>query len=240
MTIRPRAVRKAKFVITESWQSQANLMFFLALLILISFILPSLGFGTRDVTVYGNLGYSIMLLSGVAIAWGRRWIFWITAVIAVISLIARWLAWHQRTVKAEVLSDWCTIFAVGAIICVLLSQIFRPGRVTHYRIEGAVSVYLMFGAAWAHGYRIVQLMVPGSFNGPTQDFTNITGWTYFSFVTLSTVGYGDITPVGQVARTLAVGEALAGQLYLAVLIARLVAMELVFWQQRIQNGDSSD
>jgi voltage-gated potassium channel Kch len=64
-------------------------------------------------------------------------------------------------------------------------------------------------------------------------------WIYFSFITLTTVGYGDITPVHPIARTLAVGEALTGQLYLAVMIARLVAMEIVFWQQDTNGSPQS-
>jgi hypothetical protein len=238
MTVSTRAVRrKAKVAITESWQSQANLMFFLALLILVSFVLPTLGFGREDEALYGSVAYSVMLLSGVALAWGRTRTFFVTLSIAILSLATRWYSFHHHTVTAELTGDWCAIAAILALIWVVLSQVFRPGRVSHYRIEGAISVYLMFGAAWAHGYRIVQVMIPGSFHGPGQELNSISGWTYFSFVTLSTVGYGDITPVSQVARTLAIGEALAGQLYLAVLIARLVAMEMVFWQQRIQNGD---
>ena len=62
--------------------------------------------------------------------------------------------------------------------------------------------------------------------------SGVSDWVYFSFVTLSTVGYGDITPVHPIARTLAMAEALAGQLYLAVLIARLVAMEVITWQSK--------
>ena len=64
-------------------------------------------------------------------------------------------------------------------------------------------------------------------------------WIYFSYVTLTTVGYGDITPVLPIARTLAVGEALAGQLYLAVMIARLVAMEIVCWQENASGNPQS-
>ncbi len=61
-------------------------------------------------------------------------------------------------------------------------------------------------------------------------------WAYYSYITLSTVGYGDITPVRPIARALSMGEALAGQLYLAVLIARLVAMEVITWQSKNQTS----
>jgi voltage-gated potassium channel Kch len=65
---------------------------------------------------------------------------------------------------------------------------------------------------------------------PAGELATVNDWLYYSYVTLTTVGYGDITPVRPIARTLAIAEALSGQLYLAVMIARLVAMEVVFWQ----------
>lgn len=74
---------------------------------------------------------------------------------------------------------------------------------------------------------------PHSFAGPNGEPSSISGWMYYSFVTLTTLGYGDIVPLHPVARSLAVGEALAGQLYLAVLLARLVALQLT----AKRNGD---
>jgi hypothetical protein len=237
MSVDPGAVRKrAQGLITGTWQSQANLSLFLVLEILIAFVLPSLGFGREDSQRYGDIGFSIMLLSGVAIAWGQRKVFVATSIVAGISLVVRWVAWFHHTPTLSLWSDWWSLAAVAAIAGVLLSQIFLPGRVTHLRIQGAIAVYLLFGVAWAHAYHIAALLVPGSFAGPAE-IGNVSSWAYYSFVTLTTVGYGDITPVTQVARTLSVGEALAGQLYLAVLIARLVAMEIVFWQQKVQSGD---
>jgi hypothetical protein len=233
-----QAVRKrAKGLITETWQSQANLSFFLALEILIAFILPSLGFGKEDVLLYSDIGFSVMLISGVVIAWGQWKLFAFTSVAAGTALTIRWVEWNHHTTRTLLLSDWSTLFAVATIAIVLLSQIFRPGRVSHLRIQGAIAVYLLFGVLWAHAYHIAAIVHPGSFRGPAEELSNVSGWAYYSFVTLTTVGYGDITPVSQVARTLSIGEALTGQLYLAVLIARLVAMEIVFWQQKVQNGD---
>jgi voltage-gated potassium channel Kch len=64
----------------------------------------------------------------------------------------------------------------------------------------------------------------------------VQDWSYYSFVTLTTLGYGDITPVRPIARNLAITEALTGQLYLAVMLARLVAMEVITWQEKAQNA----
>ena len=233
-----RAVReKAKGLITETWQSQANLSLFLALEILIAFILPSLGFGREDTRLYSDIGFSILLISGAAVAWGQKTLFVTASVIAGATLVVRWIAWDRDTTRMMLWTDWSTLIAVTVIAYVLLKQIFRPGRVSHLRIQGAIAVYLLFGVLYAHAYHIAAVLHPGSFRGPAEELANVSGWAYYSYVTLTTVGYGDITPVSQVARTLSIGEALTGQLYLAVLIARLVAMEIVFWQQKVQNGE---
>src|SRR5215469_15799642 len=93
------AVRqKATRMIKDSWQTQANLSFFLILLVLISFVLPSMGFGKNDLRVYANMGFSIMLISGVAIAWGWPRLFWFAAPIGCLTLILRWMDWWQGTI----------------------------------------------------------------------------------------------------------------------------------------------
>jgi hypothetical protein len=126
------------------------------------------------------------------------------------------------------------------ISLVLLAQVFRAGPVNSYRLQGAIAVYLLFGVGWAHAYHLTGLLHPGSFNTPRSEIPSVLDWAYFSFITLTTVGYGDITPVRPIARTLAMGEALTGQLYLAVLIARLVAMEVVSWQSKSNQNSDND
>lgn len=223
---------KARALIKESWQSQANLSFFLALLVTVGFILPALGFGKNDEVLYSDWVYSLMLISGVAIAWGRRWLFLLSFGVASATLAARWMAFFTPT---RTLVVWAGVWSLGAILMialVLLTQVFRAGPVNSYRVQGAIAVYLLFGAGWAHAYHLTAILHPGSFNAPSGNMSTPLDWTYFSFVTLSTLGYGDITPAHPIARVLAAGEALAGQLYLAVLIARLVAMEVVSWQSK--------
>ncbi|HJS73991.1 MAG TPA: potassium channel family protein, partial [Vicinamibacteria bacterium] len=75
-------------------------------------------------------------------------------------------------------------------------------------------------------YFLVELFHPGSFSGPVSAENGARGWLYFSFVTLTTVGYGDVLPLHPVARSLAIFEAVAGPLYLAILLARLVSLAM--------------
>jgi uncharacterized membrane protein len=92
---------------------------------------------------------------------------------------------------------------------------------------------MLIGAAFAHAYHLTAMLHPGSFNIPGAA-SNPTDWMYYSFSTLMTVGYGDITAVRPVARTLSVFESLIGQFYMAVLIARLVALAVI--HSRVTDG----
>jgi hypothetical protein len=229
---------KARGFIKESWQSQTNLAFFLGLLVTVGFILPSLGFGKGDEQRYSDLVFSLLLASGVAIAWGRRWLFPLAAFVGSVALAVRWMAFSTPTLALQVWSVIWSLAAVIVIALVLLAQVFRSGPVTSYRVQGAIAVYLLFGVGWAHAYHLTELLHPGSFNSTAGPLNSVVSWAYYSYITLSTVGYGDITPVRPIARALSMGEALTGQLYLAVLIARLVAMEVITWQSKTsQNAE---
>jgi voltage-gated potassium channel Kch len=135
------------------------------------------------------------------------------------------------------LSDFLVIVFLGMLSVVVLRQVFREGPITMQRIMGAVVVYLLLALMWAHAYKLVELRRPGSFNSAgvsavDHDFDPKTRLIYFSFTTLTTLGYGDITPVHPIARSLVMLEALIGQLFPVILIARLVSMELYY--RRIQ------
>jgi hypothetical protein len=109
-------------------------------------------------------------------------------------------------------------------LAVVLGQTFRAGPVTFHRIQGAVASYLLLGVIWAHAYALVAQLRPGAFSGPISAADGPRAFLYFSFVTLATVGYGDVLPVHPVARSLAMLEAVTGTLYLATVIARLVSL----------------
>jgi voltage-gated potassium channel Kch len=108
-------------------------------------------------------------------------------------------------------------------------EVLKKGPITLHRVQGAVAVYLLFGLIWAFAYDLVILHAPQAFHADelTIQHAPLTPTLiYFSFTTLTTVGYGDITPIHPIARSLAMLEAFVGQLFPAILIARLVAMEL--------------
>lgn len=112
------------------------------------------------------------------------------------------------------LAAWCT----G-------SQVLTSNEISANRVIGAVSLYLLLGVLWAVAYAIIEMLSPGSFNGLSETLNHgwSSEWLYFSFVTLTTLGYGDLTPLSATARALAYMQAIFGQFYLAILVAGLVS-----------------
>ncbi len=113
------------------------------------------------------------------------------------------------------------------------------GEVDQNRLMGAMCVYLLIGLAWAYVFTLIHVVSPTSFEGivgPTTDaHAKAMQFVYYSFVTLTTLGYGEITPASPVAQTLAYMEAVSGQFYLTILVAALVGMIL----SRRQSGKKS-
>jgi len=130
------------------------------------------------------------------------------------------------------------LLALVALSFVIVRAVFAPGRVTVHRVQGAVVLYLNFALLFAILYRLVETLAPNSFTGLTPGGVANAGgeFLYFSFTTLTTAGFGDITPVHPMARNLANLEAVIGQLYPATLLARLVSLEL---EQRRQSKSHS-
>jgi voltage-gated potassium channel Kch len=119
-----------------------------------------------------------------------------------------------------------TLVTLMLFTAVVTGQVYRSGPVTYHRILGAVAVYLLLGLTWANAYAFLHQLRPDAFAGSFGEALNSQTWIYYSFVTLTTVGYGDITAVHPVARSLAIAEALTGQLYLAITLARLVSLHV--------------
>jgi len=119
------------------------------------------------------------------------------------------------------------IIFIGYIIVLILKHIFKQYNVTLETIYGAIVVYILIGLMWVFLYNLTELLHPGSFTlAAVLDAESKKALYFFSFVTLTTLGYGDITPVSAPARSLAMLEAIVGQMYIAVLIARLVGMHI--------------
>jgi Ion channel len=145
--------------------------------------------------------------------------------LAVAAVVAR-LMDHPRPGIILDAAAWVTVGT--ALAYVVARAVFAPGRVTYHRITGAVLLYLTVGQIFVGLYGMVDLLVPHSLSGVSvaEAPKLLSDLIYFSYSTLTSVGYGDIVPVHPVARSLSSVEAIIGQLYPATLLARLVTLEL--------------
>ena len=133
----------------------------------------------------------------------------------------------------SVLTEWVSaggrLLAIAVLSFVIARAVFGSGRVSWHRVQGAVVLYLNFALFFFTIYRLIVVLAPDAFKGlpPTgAEHGSGAALLYFSFVTLTTVGYGDITPLHPMARNMANLEAVIGQLYPATLLARLVSLEI--------------
>jgi hypothetical protein len=114
------------------------------------------------------------------------------------------------------------------MVGIVARTVFAVGRVTHHRITGAILIYLSIAVTFSALFTIAGLLVPNAFSGMSfkDDPSLASNVIYFSFVTLTSTGYGDVFPVHPVARSLCNLETIIGQLYPATLLARLVSLEI--------------
>ena len=118
---------------------------------------------------------------------------------------------------------------------VLFEHFFRQEEINREVIFGAMVVYLLMGLMWGYAYTLLEHLLPGSFTHPANiTELDVTTFDYFSFVTMTTLGYGDIIPASEPAKAMVMTQTVTGQVYLAVLVARLVGINIA---QRIEKKD---
>lgn len=152
-------------------------------------------------------------------------------------IIARLVSISVTAREAEFVSLALGLVFLAYVIWVIGRAVARPGRVTMDKIYGAVCLYLLLGLLWGYAYTFLEIADPGSFSFAGQsspqalveqsDYRDLEReLNYYSYVTLTTLGYGDITPITVRARQLAWMEAMLGQLFIAITVARLVGTHI--------------
>jgi hypothetical protein len=201
------------------WEHDPGLSIILVALLLFAFVLPPVLLPGVEHSLLVDLLLTLLLVAGVASLRARRDVRALLAASALAALAVR--AWPVAGPAAAMAA---TLASLGLMTLVVLAQTFRGGPVSVHRVQGAVAAYLLLGMTWAAAYALVALLVPSAFASARPEGLVDRSFLYFSFSTLTTVGYGDIAPVHRAARSLAMVEALTGQLYPAIFIARIVTL----------------
>lgn len=184
-----------------------------------------------------NIIAAIVLLSATFAVSERRGFFIFALAASTVSIaVTFWLA-VARTHWLIIVSHGSLVIVIGFFAVAILSYVLRSGKVTSDKIYAAICVYLLLGYGFTFVYSLIEELEPGSFTSlitirPHDLVSRVMQMRYFSFVTLTSVGYGDIVPHSQIARTVALLEAMFGQFYLVALIGRLVGLHIVHGDPR--------
>jgi hypothetical protein len=191
--------------------------------------------------------FVLMLIAAVPAVSHSRRAMNVTVLLAVPAIVLHGLQelnWANPVFDSDglaITADLCSIVFLGYIIVMSLTHLFRVRRVTTDSLSAAICIYLLIGVIWASAYAALDRIDPTAIAYPTVDTDEPTDKSieprltsssanatlYYSFVTMTTLGYGDIVPRSSIARTAAMLQALMGQLYLTVLVARMVALHIV-------------
>src|SRR6201993_2432881 len=172
--------------------------------------------------------FSLVLLAGVVAVADRKRVLVIAIILAIPAIAGRWINHFRPDLIPPPVFITAGLILIAFVVGNLLRFVFRAPSVNTEVLCSSIPAYLMLGLMWTMAYWLVDQLTPGgafsyNTNAGTRSMNGFTGF-YFSFITLSTVGYGDITPVSRIARWLAAMEAMTGLLYVAVLISRLVSL----------------
>jgi hypothetical protein len=236
--MKPPAEAGARHRIRQLATTDAGLTFLLISLCVLIFVLYPLS-EPRTITNYllDALTVLVMISGAYTVSDRSRALFWCVVALALLSFVLQVLPYAYLNRSVLLLNNASTMLFLIPVTGAVLYRVLRKGPVTAHRIQGAVAVYLMLGLIWAQAYSLVYISDPSSFDLgrsiegrvdlETIQTKGVSRLIYFSFVTITTLGYGDIAPQSELADNLAILQALTGQIYLVVIMARLVSLAVV-------------
>jgi Ion channel len=211
------------------WTKDRSLTALFAYIVLNTFVLVPFTH-SRFGEISHSVIYSMILISGVFSMGATLKAKVSIVILAIFSFMIRWLSiLYPTTLAIDIVDDVCSILFLTALATFVLWHIFKDGDITFHRIQGAITTYLIVGLAFSKAFHLIFLLDNHAFIMPIlqQDSESYySRFVYFSYVTLTTLGFGDITPVNLGAKSLVMIEGLIGQLYPAIMITRLVTLEL--------------
>ncbi|UCG14008.1 MAG: two pore domain potassium channel family protein [Deltaproteobacteria bacterium] len=200
------------------------LLLFVSILLLL--ILRPFLEGRIGIHILMDIFVTFVLISGVYAVSESRAVFIGGIILVVPALATQWMTHFVSIPGLDIMNDLTNILFFGYTAIIILSYLLGAREITAEVIMAAVCTYFLIGFVWALGYSLLEAYQPGSFSIGESPEQEPFHFFYYSFVTLTTLGFGDITPLTNPARSLSLVEATIGQIYIAVLIARLVGIHI--------------
>jgi hypothetical protein len=189
--------------------------------------------------------FGLVLFAAIWVNHTKHWLLWAAIVIGVGAIAGNAIAFFTASTLVRISADLIGLCLLVFTTLVILRSVVTERRVELDTVVGGICAYLMIGVCFATIFRLLVDTVPGAFliagqplEASTQDTSSLPArLLYFSFITLTTTGYGDITPNAEIAQMLSAGEALIGQLYVAIFIARLMGLHIEAGRPRTDCDD---
>ena len=220
------------------WTDDRGLLFLLIAIFTLIFIIYPIAGNSELGSIIANLFIIFILFTGViSVDINRR--YRAKLIIFLISLIIiSGLADYYTPDSVIHLHIFIRLIFLWMLVILIFKKVFRNKPISFFfRITGSITIYLLIGFIWANMLFILNHFLPDSFQFSVKinpEDNNMFNFIYYSFETLTTLGYGDILPMTPLSKTLIILEALIGPLYLAILIGRLVS------KQTVQKPDSTE
>ena len=220
-----KATKASLYLAHATWRRRRSMTALLVSLVLMIFVVPLVTppLGERGRTLIEVFFILVLLCGAWTIAEHRKVAISLSTLCAV-ALVMAWAIPLHGNHSGSLARQGAALLGLVILTAAVAARVFHPGRIAADRVMGAIALYLILGIVWGNAYEIVALLDAGAFSQSSDPVRGMERWFYFSFVTLTTLGYGDVTPVSRAARALATGEAMVGQLYPAIILARLVTL----------------
>jgi len=173
--------------------------------------------------------FNLIILAGVfsVLTRWRKQLFFI--IVALLVSLLRIVSFVTDNLAVQLIGYAFAIIFFALLARMVLQHIFKDGPVNHFRIEGSIVVFMIIGIIYAWLYTLLESLLPGSFSitESAQHYHDLfSQFLYFSFVTMTTLGFGDMIATGSLAKSLVIFQGMIGLLYPVILIARLVSLEV--------------
>lgn len=206
------------------WESELSLRIFFLSIIVLNFILTPLATSHHSGTFIARTFYLFLIVSGSYALIKNKIYTYIIIAFSITAFIVWIVSSDNRIIWLDAADGFMQVLFYLIFLLLILIKVFKGGVFNMMRIEGAMTGYLLIGNLFASLYHTLNIILVNAFN-ITGASEGIAGFMYFSFTTLTTLGYGDIVPLHPIVRSISNMEAVIGQLYPAVLIARLISLE---------------
>lgn len=217
--------KKYRFL-NHLWAKESGLSGMLILLFVMHFFLIPMFGSYSSFLVIVNIFWMLFLMAGIfALSKSTKQALLISIIPVLFSLFG-WISAFNPTPFTVFMDVILSIAAFLLLIVLVLIKVFEPGPVTTYRVIGSVVVYMLMANIWAIAYQFFYQHIEGSFQITLPAFESNSldaNFMYFSYITITTTGFGEIVPLHPMARALVQIEALIGVLYPVILIGRLVS-----------------